>query len=182
MIIKQLKQKTCKVCKVKFTPSRPLQTVCNFECAIKDAVTKRKKVERKEYREAKEKLKSRPEYLREAQAIFNQYIRLRDEGLVCISCQKPMYKKVNAGHYRSVGACPELRFDELNVHAQCEACNSFLSGNIVQYRINLIKKIGIEAVEYLESKHQPKHYTIDDIKKLKIIYKEKIKQLQQSQV
>ena len=47
----------------------------------------------------------------------------------------------------------------------------------MEYRINLIIKIGIDAVNYLESKHQPKHYTIEDIKTLKAIYKEKVKTL-----
>jgi len=47
----------------------------------------------------------------------------------------------------------------------------------VEYRINLIIKIGIDAVNYLEGKHEPKRYTIDDIKELKRIYREKIKAL-----
>jgi len=47
----------------------------------------------------------------------------------------------------------------------------------VEYRINLIIKIGIDAVNYLEGKHEPKRYTIEDIKALKVIYKQKIKAL-----
>jgi hypothetical protein len=66
-------------------------------------------------------------------------------------------------------------FNELNVHAQCEHCNSFLSGNIILYRQNLIKKLGIETVEWLESKHEPNHYTIDQIVELKKEYSAKIK-------
>ena len=177
MITKPIKDKTCKICKVKFTPTRPLQSVCSPNCAYTHAKVVRVKTERKETREAKVRLKSKSEWLKEAQTVFNQYIRLRDKDLPCISCQRFHTGQYHAGHYLSTGAHPELRFDEVNVHKQCSACNNYLSGNIVEYRINLINKIGIDAVTYLESKHQPKHYTIEDIKTLKAIYKEKVKTL-----
>ena len=177
MITKPIKDKTCKICKVKFTPTRPLQSVCSPNCAYTHAKAVRVKTERKETREAKVRLKSKSEWLKEAQTVFNQYIRLRDKDLPCISCQRFHTGQYHAGHYLTTGAHPELRFDEVNVHKQCSACNNYLSGNIVEYRINLINKIGIDAVNYLESKHQPKHYTIEDIKTLKAIYREKVKTL-----
>ena len=177
MITKPIKDKTCKICKVKFTPTRPLQSVCSPNCAYTHAKAVRVKTERKETREAKVRLKSKSEWLKEAQIVFNQYIRLRDKDLPCISCQRFHTGQYHAGHYLTTGAHPELRFDEINVHKQCSACNNYLSGNIVEYRINLIIKIGIDAVNYLESKHQPKHYTIEDIKTLKAIYREKVKTL-----
>ena len=176
-MVKPIKDKTCKICKVKFTPTRPLQSVCSPNCAYTHAKAVRVKTERKETREAKVRLKSKSEWLKEAQTVFNQYIRLRDKDLPCISCQRFHTGQYHAGHYLTTGAHPELRFDEINVHKQCSACNNYLSGNIVEYRINLISKIGIDAVNYLESKHQPKHYTIEDIKTLKAIYKEKVKTL-----
>ena len=175
MITKPIKNKTCKICKVKFTPTRPLQSVCSPHCAYTHAKAVRVKTERKETREAKVRLKSKSEWLKKAQTVFNQYIRLRDKDLPCISCQRFHTGQYHAGHYLTTGAHPELRFDELNVHKQCSACNNYLSGNIVEYRINLISKIGIDAVNYLEGKHEPKHYTIEDIKTLKLIYKDKLK-------
>ena len=99
---------------------------------------------------------------------------MRDAGSNCISCGKKC-KKENAGHYRSVGSCPELRFEPLNVHLQCEYCNTYLHGNLINYRINLIKKIGVEKVEWIESNHDPKRYTKEQIEELKNIYKTKIK-------
>ena len=177
MITKPIKDKTCKICKVKFTPTRPLQSVCSPNCAYTHAKAVRVKTERKVTKEAKVRLKSKSEWLKEAQTVFNQYIRLRDKDLPCISCQRFHTGQYHAGHYLTTGAHPELRFDEINVHKQCSACNNYLSGNIVEYRINLINKIGIDAVNYLESKHQPKHYTIEDIKTLKAIYREKVKTL-----
>jgi hypothetical protein len=176
-MIKQLKSKVCKICKKQYQPLRVLQFVCSFECSYTHAKAVRIKTERKETREAKVRLKSKSEWLKEAQTVFNQFIRLRDKDLPCISCQRFHTGQYHAGHYLTTGAHPELRFDEINVHKQCSACNNYLSGNIVEYRINLINKIGIDAVNYLESKHQPKHYTIEDIKTLKAIYKEKVKTL-----
>ena len=133
-----------------------------------------KKAWSKEKKERKEKLKTRTDYQNELQVIFNKWIRLRDKGNNCISCNKPP-KKENAGHYRSVGGNPELRFEPLNNNLQCEYCNTYLHGNLIDYRINLIKKIGIEKVEWLEGKHEPKKYTIDELKGLKVLYKLKIK-------
>ncbi len=98
--------------------------------------------------------------MKEAQTIFNTWIRLRDKGNLCISCDK-ICKKENAGHYKSVGGFPELRFEPLNVHLQCEYCNTYLHGNLIEYRKRLIKKIGLEKAEWLEKKHDPKKYTIE---------------------
>ena len=177
MITKPIKNKTCKICKVKFTPTRPLQSVCSPHCAYTHAKAVRVKTERKETREAKVRLKSKSDWLKETQTVFNQFIRLRDKEEPCISCQRHHKGQYHSGHYRSVGAHPELRFDELNVHKQCSVCNNYLSGSLVEYRINLINKIGIDAVNYLEGKHELKHYTIDDIKSIKALYKLKIKAL-----
>ncbi len=171
------KPKSCKICKVKFTPTRPLQSVCGVNCAWEHSKIVKEKAARLETREARVRLKTKSEWLKEAQTVFNQFIRLRDKDLPCISCQRFHTGQYHSGHYRSVGAHPELRFDELNVHKQCSACNNYLSGNIVEYRINLIIKIGLDAVNYLEGKHEPKRYTIEDIKTLKAIYKEKVKAL-----
>jgi hypothetical protein len=172
--------KKCKVCKKPQSEWKhqisSLQRVCSPKCAIAYVEAAKEAKEREEYRNAKKALKSRGDHLREAQATFNRYIRLRDKDLPCISCGKPPKKK-NAGHYRSVGACPELRFDELNCHLQCEHCNSYKSGNAIDYRINLIKKIGIESVEWLEGPHEPKKYTIDDIEEIKKHYRQKCKEL-----
>jgi len=178
-LTKQPKDKTCKICRVKYTPNRPLQFVCSFECSYTHAKVVRVKTERKETKEAKIKLKSKADWLREAQIVFNQFIRLRDKDEPCISCHKTFdwNGQWHASHYRSVGASPELRFNELNVHKSCSICNNYLSGNIMSYRIKLIEKIGISAVEHLESKHEANHYTIDDIKELKVLYKQKIKAL-----
>lgn len=102
----------------------------------------------------KEALKTRGDHIREAQQAFNEFIRARDQaaGHQCISSGKPLDwsgNAVDAGHYRSVGSAPHLRFDERNCHAQSKQDNRFLSGNAVDYRIGLIARIGQEAVDAL---------------------------------
>ena len=167
----------CKICREKFEPKFFLQKTCfNTECILeysKQDKAKKWKVEKKFRKEA---LKTRSDHLNELQVIFNKCIRLRDKGNNCISCNKPA-KKENAGHYRSVGSCPELRLEPLNVHLQCEYCNTYLHANLIKYRINLIHKIGLNSVEWLEGNHEPKKYSIEEIKELKILYKQKIKEL-----
>lgn len=172
-----MRPKTCPSCRNKFAPVRPLQVACSIECAIRHTQDLKAKRERKEHRERKAKLKDRRDWLREAQAVFNKYIRLRDAGQPCISCGRHHNGQIHAGHYLSTGARPELRFDERNVHAQCAPCNNHLSGNIVLYRKGLIQKIGIEAVEALEGPHEPKHYTVEDLKQIKAEYTRKAKEL-----
>lgn len=85
---------------------------------------------------------------KKAQDSFNAWIRKRDAGKQCISC--PSYKIDHASHYFSAGNYNFLRFHEDNVHGSCVKCNTFLHGNLIEYRKGLIKRIGIERVENLE--------------------------------
>lgn len=191
---KQPKAKTCKnpACKTKFVPQRLGQAVCNYACglAIKDVNQERARkaladVGRKAVKAQKEMLKSRGEHMRETQIAFNAYIRLRDQlaGHACISSGKPLDwsgNAVDAGHYRSVGSAPHLRFDERNCHAQSKQDNRFLSGNAVDYRIGLIVRIGLEAVEALEADQSVRKYTIDDLKAIKAHYRALARELKRA--
>ena len=171
----QLRPKKCKVCKNVFEPTKPLQQVCGFECALKLAKDKRIKTVRKEVKEAKQKLKSRSDWLKDTQVIFNKYIRLRDQNDGCISCGSTSASSYHAGHYRSIGSAGHLRFNEHNCHRQCAACNTHLSGNLIRYRLGLIRKIGMELVEALESDNGTVKWSIEEIKLLKVQFSAKIK-------
>ncbi len=196
-------KKKCKNCGVKYerlSEHPPFRCWCSVECAVqisreaqnrqraKQLASKKRadKAYKQETKARRLALKTKGDWVKEAQVEFNKFIRFRDikwyldRGLVplCISCQKPCKKK-NAGHYRSVGAAGELRFEEFNCNLQCEYCNTHLSANQIEYRINLIKKIGVEKVEWLEGPHKPKRYTIEDIQQIKALYKTKSKELQQ---
>lgn len=173
-----MRAKTCRACGNKFEPMKSTQVICySLPCAITHTQNLKAKRERKETKERKAKLKTRRDWLREAQAAFNRYIRTRDMGRPCISCGRHHTGQIHAGHYLSTGARPELRFDERNVHAQCAPCNNHLSGNIVLYRKGLIAKIGLEAVNALEGPHEPKKYSVDDLREIKAKYTEMAKAL-----
>lgn len=177
-------------CDVKFTPKLG-QKVCCWQCglAIADQPANQKKAriaieqrERREIKVRKQKVKRRSEYMQEAQDAFNAWIRQRDAGQPCISCGTTADVQYCAGHYRTVGACPELRFEPLNVHRQCNKnCNLERSGNIVEYRIRLVKKIGADAVAWLEGPHEPKKYTIDDLQQIKAHYRALLRDLKKQQ-
>jgi hypothetical protein len=167
---KPIKLKKCIVCKQEFPPFRSMQKVCSPNCAVKAAQTIRAKQERKELREARERAKPRSKWLKEAQDVFNQFIRLRDQHMPCISCGRFHQGQWHAGHYRSVGSAPELRFVESNCHKQCAPCNNYLSGNIVAYRRTLLERIGEDGVAHLEGKHEPLKLTIEEIKQIKRRY------------
>lgn len=163
-----------------------LKSFCSVDHLLDYAKTDRakqyvKKAVRKETKERKETLKTRSEWQKEAQKAFNQYIRERDRKKPCVSCgalQGVVVRGGNfdSGHYRSRGAAPHLAFHTHNCHAQCVKCNRFLNGNIVEYRKELIARIGIEKLEMLEQDNRPRHYTIQDFKRIIKICKKKIKQ------
>lgn len=182
-----MKPKKCKSCREPFIPARPLQSACGVQCAIaltnagKEKARKAKEArERQEHRLAKERIKTKGEHAKEAQAAFNEFIRLRDKDEPCISCGRYHEGQYHAGHYRSVGANPELRFEPLNVWKQCAPCNTHLSGNLVNFRLWLIQVIGTEKVEWLEGPHEPKRYTIEELKVIKAEYRAKVRELKKS--
>lgn len=96
---------------------------------------------------SKRKTKSLPKLLQDAQKAFNSWVRLRDSGEKCISCNNPGNQ---AGHYFPVKGFSSLRFHEWNVNIQCAACNCYQHGNQAMYRIGLVKKIGEDKVKELE--------------------------------
>lgn len=175
--MKPKKPKKCKSCGAEFVPSRSLQAACSVRCAIE---LSRKKTEKEQEKAAKKRLRDldRRYWIKRAQSSFNAYIRARDHGLPCICCQRLHGGHYHAGHYRSVGSCPQLRFEPLNCHKSCAPCNLYLSGNLIQYRKNLIEKIGHDSVSWLEGSHKPKKYSIEDLKKIDAAFKEKTKELQ----
>lgn len=196
MQIKRPKAKPCEVCTEKFVPTQLGQKTCSIPCAIKYAldhpvhtekanarierVAKRARLRQK--REDREKLESKADWMKKAQKSFNAFIRERDKGNLCISCDRLHLGQWHAGHYRTVKAAPELRFDERNCHKQCAPCNDHLSGNILNYRVNLIRFHGLAFVEELEGPHPPKKYTIEDLKEITATYKAKLKALQSKEL
>lgn len=170
--------KKCKHCREPFTPFRTtMEKYCGkSECMRVFIAEAKDKKWKKDKAKMKEDLMSTSDWLQKLQReYFNPYIRLRDHSLPCISCGIRT-GQFHAGHYRSVGHNPSLRFNEDNVHKQCAQCNNYKRGNVSEYRLNLIKKIGIKRVEALEqNNHEPIKLTVSEIKGLITVYKLKIK-------
>lgn len=191
LAVKQPRPKMCKnpACGISFQPQRLGQAVCSPACAlaIKDVNQQKARkslalVERREIKVRKEKLKSRADHLKDTQQAFNAWVRARDAGQPCISCGTTADVQYCAGHYRTTAAAPELRFEPLNVNLQCNRnCNMGKSGNLLGYRPGLIKKIGIEAVEWLEGPHEAKKYTVEELKAMTAEYRAKTRELKKGQ-
>lgn len=188
-VVRLAKLKTCRVCPTQFRPMSSTQVVCSPECA-REYVKRREerkaereklraeKAERADRRKRKRELMTVSEWIKVAQAAFNAYIRARDHDMPCISCgvTNPPERYGGAwdcGHFRSVGAAPELRFDERNAYRQCKSCNGgsanfAAKGETVraEYRRRLIERVGLELVEWLEGPHEPKHYSAAELEEL----------------
>lgn len=170
---------------------------CDYDCATRYAMENKEKGKRIKYREQKRALNDNDRKVRmpAAQKSFNAFIRARDKDLVCISCERnndevagsDSWKVGGAwdcGHYLTRGAFPELRFEELNAHKQCKSCNGgsdkyAKKTQLVKdgYRVNLIDKIGLDKVEWLEGPHEPKKYTCSELKEIELLYRQKFKEL-----
>lgn len=145
------------------------------------------KVERAETRRRKEAQKRIPDYIKEAQHAFNAYIRARDAAKPCICCGKPLGAgevggAYDCGHYRSTGSAAHLRFHEDNAHAQRKVCNRWGAGRAVDYRIGLVARIGLEAVEALESSNTPHKWTREELISVTQKFRRMLKDLQASQM
>jgi hypothetical protein len=170
-LVPVLRPRKCKHCRETFTPTRRMQPACSIPCALGIVETKKAAAERKATAEARVRLKTRRRWMAEAQSAFNAWIRLRDAALPCISCGRHHDGQWHAGHYLSTGARPELRFEPLNVHKQCQPCNTHLSGNLVLYRVGLCARIGTPEVEWLEGPHESRKWTTDDLREMRDRYR-----------
>jgi hypothetical protein len=165
----------CRNCKDKFEPVRFNAKYCLKDECVRAFVAEAKEKQWKQTKtRMKADLKTTSDWLKEAQKVFNTYIRERDKGLNCISCDKPPKKK-NCGHYYSQGGHSNVRFDEDNCHLQCEHCNSFLAGNLLNYQIGIEKRIGAERLIELQGRaHLEKRWSVDELKELIKKYKKSL--------
>ena len=88
----------------------------------------------------------------------------------------------NAGHFYSVGHYDGLRYDEDNCHIQCIECNKYLHGNLIEYRDNLVNKIGIKRFGDLQLKaglykRNGYKFTRTEVTEIIKLYTQKLKEL-----
>ncbi len=172
----------CKNCKNTFKPRfNALEGFCWDErCKYIEAMEKVRKnqtIQAKKSRitlkEWKLNLETNQTLMKKAQTQFNKFVRLRDSGKPCISCEKPLINKFDAGHYFSSGGHKSITFDERNCHGQCVHCNRYLHGNLLNYQIGIVKRIGDEIFELTRLSQTSKKYTKDELREIAKKYKQK---------
>jgi len=184
-IIKMEKQIKCK-CGELFDPIYRngilISKLC-IPCVLLKSNAKRKQSWEKEKKELKTGLKTHSEWLKDLQAVVNSYIRERDKKKPCISCDRPLTSKFDAGHFFSVGAYANLRFNEDNIHGQCVYCNQHQHGATNEYAIRLPYRIGQERYDkLLLARNEPLKLSTEEIKEKIKYYKEKIKFIQLNRI
>lgn len=167
----------CKNCKEKFEPIRFNHKYCLKDECIRAFVAETKEKMWKQTKvRMKNELKTTSDWMKEAQKVFNQYIRLRDKHKPCVSCGQKLGTKYDAGHLYSMGGHKAVTFDEDNVHAQCVTCNQFKHGNLLNYREGLIKRIGEHKLNDLSQRaNETRRYSADELQEIIKTYKQKIK-------
>lgn len=174
--------KHCVQCGRVYVPMRAMQAVCSPSCARKKVLAEKAQA-RRALRERKAALKTIPDLIKEAQVAFNAYVRLRDKDRPCICCGLPLGDgdlggSYDCGHYRSTGSAPHLRFDPRNAHAQRKVCNRYGAGRAVDYRLGLIERIGLTAVEALEADNRVKKWTREELMAIRDLYRAKKRQME----
>lgn len=193
----KLPRRKCKVCNEWFIPSYANIRWCcpehgaiyAMELRAKEKVkaeAKRikakheaEKADRKRLAEKKQQVKPLSYFIKQAQQAFNEFIRYRDREDACISCGRHHEGQYHAGHFRTTGANPELRFNEDNCHRQCAPCNNHLSGNLIAYRPALIDKIGQARFDGLMGPHEMPKWKREDYIRIRDEYRAKLKAMKQ---
>lgn len=133
--------------------------------------------------EKEQKENNRLKYLLvNVRTICHNFVKKRDYKKPCISCGISFSDNFQAGHFYKAELYSNLKFDENNIHGQCQKCNLFKEGNESGYRAGLIQRYGIEFVNSLDEK--AKHYKqntfkwdIEELENIREYYKEKLKNI-----
>ena len=179
-----------RTCRAEFVRPRPFETWCSPECGAALAMAKIEKqrqasalADRKDRKEKLDKFKRKTDHVADCQKAFNAWVRFRDRDEPCIDCGKFATGgsltggAFDAGHYLSRGSHPHLRFDVRNVFKQLKGCNRPGGTTAASFRAGVVKRIGLAAVEALESDYEPKHYTVDQLIAMTAHYKKLLKEL-----
>lgn len=177
---------TCS-CGRNFIRLNSMQKIC-VKCAIAAPKLKRKaeaKAEKENFKRRKEAVKPRAKWVAEAQAAVNRYARLRDirAGYGCITCGAQFGSKYggafDAGHMHSRGSNPHLRFHLHNIALQCVKDNRYLGGLALEFRNQMVARLGIERIEAMEATHGPaKKHSVEYLKRLKQVFTKKANRME----
>lgn len=132
----------------------------------------RDKQERDYIRKRKQELKPISYWYNRLQNLVNQWIvHVRDKDKPCCTCGTANPNiKYDAGHFRTRGACPELRFYERNIHKQCSVrCNVHGSGMRLEYERFIVDTYGQEELDYINGKHEPLKKQLPNMESVKVL-------------
>ncbi len=125
----------------------------------------------------RKKEKSISKLMKEADALMSKNVRYanidKDGNATCYTCgHKAEPKKMQNGHYLS-RFYKAARWHPDNTRIQCYVCNIFKKGDVVVFRQNLVKEIGIERVEAVEAQRNvttklTREYLLDLLEKLSV--------------
>lgn len=111
-------------------------------------------------------MNSNSDLKKEVQVVFNKWVRDRDCDELCLAC-KTYSGEMDASHLIAQGSSSFLRYHPHNVNNTCVSCNRFMNGNIDQYEINLIEKIGKDSVNWLhENKRHVCKYSNEQLENI----------------
>lgn len=184
--------KRCRVCRTPFTAYNSTDRYCSGDCAIKwlnsnPGKKAHEKAKRQQHRKDKERVRGLPEQHKLTQPVVNQYVRLRDDDKPCFVCGKHDYElrdpdgtgKWHAAHYRSVGSTPELRYNTLNIRKTCIDCNVFDPSHKERYGKRIKQVYGESMLDWLDGPHEPKHYDIEYLKRMRKVFRKKINRMKE---
>lgn len=161
----------------------PAGAFCNDDCATAYAIENRpkgQKIQAKAHKERKKRNRENDHKWQTArtQAVFNQLIRLLDREQPCISCGRYVCGHIwDCGHFKTVGAYPQLRFEPLNAFKQgsnCNRPNERRQGNAASvadgFQRGIVERFGHAHLEWLGRYHPPKHYTCAELAELRAVF------------
>lgn len=173
---KQKRLKKCRYCSERNIPYGSIRPFCYDNACIRAHNEKTRASEKRKAKQAHNQGDRKYMY-QKAKGVMQKYARLRDWGEPCISCGIDYFKcQIHGGHFRPAGMNSAVVFNLWNINAQCAQCNSgnMKSGNVTEYEIGLIKKIGRDKVEWLKSQTQTHKHDIEYLSRLVKIFSKKI--------
>jgi hypothetical protein len=170
---------------------------CNEDHKIKWAADagrklhqRNKQTERGKVREEKRvrNVGNLPHQVELTRIVFNTMIRLLDRGKFCPTCGEPLIEGTyDAGHVRTVAACPQLRFHGAACFGQCRACNG--SGTIRRkakktqevvselYKDWILKELGRAHFDWLYGFHASPNWTCADLIDMRAVFAAEVSRL-----
>lgn len=124
---------------------------------------------------------SRSKIIKKLDAVFSQFIRLRDSNnkwiVECPLCwSKIPRKKAQNMHFVSRWNM-KYRYDEINCNAWCMRCNVILNGNYIIYTRWMIRKYWLDKVDEMIFDKQPFKIRTYELEAMIEYYMEKVKEL-----